>query len=75
MLITRVSMFTRKTHTLDLPVTAEQMALYNAGNLLLQDCFPDLPKEYREFIKTGVTPEEWIAVFGSPDKEEEEELS
>lgn len=63
MLITRRSMFTGKIHQVDLPVTQEQIDRYNNG-VLLQNAFPDLTSEQREFIKTGVTPEEWKEVFG-----------
>lgn len=36
---------------------------WNAG-LLIQDAFPTLNADEREFIKTGITPEEWKAAFG-----------
>lgn len=62
MLITRTSMFTRKVHTQDLPVTEEQVRRYEQGELL-QNAFPHLSPADREFIKTGVTQEEWEAVF------------
>ena len=75
MRITRKSMVTGKTHTLDLPVTEEQLAAYEAG-AQLQVAFPDLPAPQREFIKTGITPEEWLKhVIGpaeEPDDEEDE---
>jgi hypothetical protein len=32
--------------------------------LLIQDAFPWLTPDEREFIKTGITPEEWKAAFG-----------
>ena len=35
---------------------------YNAG-ALLQDAFPQLTAEEREFFKTGVTKEEWDEVL------------
>jgi hypothetical protein len=58
--ITRKSLVSGKLHTLDLPVTEEQLRAY-ADGALLQDAFPDLAAPLREFIKTGVTPEEWEA--------------
>ena len=60
MLITRTSMLTHKTHTMDLPVTVEQLAEYEAGGFP-QDVFRHLPPPEREFIMTGITPEEWQA--------------
>lgn len=63
MVITRTSMFTGKTHTRELPVTEAQLTKWRDG-ALLQDSFPHLSPEDREFIKTGITPEEWEHVFG-----------
>ena len=58
MKITRTSQVTGTEHTLDLPITEEQLARYEDG-ALLQDAFPDLAPPLREFIKSGITPEEW----------------
>lgn len=58
MLIKRRSMITGKSHIMDLDVTQEQIRNYYGG-ALLQDAFPNLPPEEREFIKTGITPAEW----------------
>ena len=60
--VTRKSALTGTTRTLDLNVTAEQIAAYLLG-ALLQDAFPQLTADEREFIKTGITAEEWDAVF------------
>ena len=35
-----------------------------AGGDLLQDAFPFLNAGEREFLKTGITPQEWDAEFG-----------
>jgi len=58
MLITRRSMVTGQEHTQDLPVTREEMAKYESG-ALIQDAFPNLTPEQREFILSGTTEEEW----------------
>lgn len=67
MRITKTSMFTGKEHTMDLPVTPEQIDKYNKG-ALVQHAFPDCTPEQREFLMTGITPDEWKAEF--PDDEE-----
>ena len=73
MRITRISTISGKPNTLDVPgVTHEALALYEGGHLLLQDAFPTVPAPLREFLKTGITPEEWIATFGTPDDEQAE---
>lgn len=62
-------MFSGIERTLDIDVTEEQLRNYNNG-LLLQNAFPHLSADDREFIRAGITPEEWEALYG---KEEEEE--
>lgn len=66
MKITRRSRISGKVHTRDLPVTQEQLDAFNRG-VFIQDAMPGLPAHEREFILTGTTPEEWVAVF--PEKE------
>jgi hypothetical protein len=66
MKITRTSQLSGKTHTLDLNVTQEQMDRFEIRRITgeyVQTIFPDLPKEEREFILTGITPEEWNTAF------------
>ena len=63
MKVTRTSTLSGTVRTLDLNVLPGQMESYNAG-ALLQDAFPQLSQADREFIKTGITEEEWDAVFG-----------
>jgi hypothetical protein len=58
MQITRTSILTGITRTLDIPVTPLELACYSAG-ALVQDAFPSLSPDEREFIKTGITSEEW----------------
>lgn len=63
MKITRRSPFSGKIHTMDLPITNEQIADYNSGTLI-QHAFPHLSSDEREFIMTGITPDEWADTFG-----------
>ena len=58
MLIIRRSPFTGKLNTLDLPVTTEQLEARKAG-ALVQDAFPHLDADQREFLITGLAPGEW----------------
>lgn len=62
MKITRTSGFTGKTHTHELPVTQAQLDAWHNGELA-QRAFPNLSRDEREFIMTGVTPAEWDKVF------------
>jgi|TARA_R110002020_G_C16209985_1_gene766920 hypothetical protein len=45
-----------------LDVTGEQIERWVAGELV-QDVMPNLTPEEREFIMTGITPEEWDESF------------
>jgi hypothetical protein len=60
-------MFTGVTRTKDLPITQEQLDSYEREGLLLQNAFPNLSADDREFVKTGVTKEEWDETFGEHD--------
>ena len=55
MLITKKHFITGVVNTLDLPVTKEQLKLY-ADGALVQDAFPHLDADQREFIITGTMP-------------------
>jgi len=63
MKITRVSPFSNKKTTLEIDVTARQIASWEKGELI-QDAMPNLTPDEREFIKTGVTPDEWDDIYG-----------
>ena len=63
MKITRTSRLTGKTSVMDLKVTQAQLDAWVDG-MLIQDAMPQLPPEHREFLMTGITPDEWDSVFG-----------
>lgn len=62
MKITRQSTFSGKVRTMDLDITNEQILKYESGELL-QDAFPNLTDDEREFFKSGITKEEWNNLF------------
>jgi hypothetical protein len=70
MIITRKSPVTGVTHSLDLPVTEQQIQAWQEGQLI-QNVFPDLSPGDREFIKTGITNAEWNDMFGMPEESED----
>ena len=61
MLITRTNPFTGKDITRDLDVTEAQMIAYYEQGVLLQNAFPNLSADDREFIKTGI--DNWDEMF------------
>jgi len=56
--ITRRSPFTGVTRTREINITLEQLRVYEMG-AMVQEAFPHLSQDDREFIKTGISEEEW----------------
>ena len=59
-IITRQSILSKKISTMDIDVSHEQIALWEGG-MLIQNAMPNLCEDEREFIMTGITPDEWDA--------------
>ena len=64
MLVSKQSIITKRYTTLDVDVTRDQLYRIENGMELIQNIVPHLTRDLREFLKTGITPEEWIALFG-----------
>jgi hypothetical protein len=62
MLIRRKSLFTGKVNEMNLNVTAEQLTRWQNGELI-QNVFPTLSVDEREFLMTGATKDEWNDTF------------
>ena len=58
MKITRKSMITGTSNTMEIDVSLDQIRQWETGTLI-QNAMPHLNPDEREFIKTGITPEEW----------------
>lgn len=71
MYITRTSKLTGIEHTLDIPVTKEQLELWEQG-MLIQNAMPNLTPAQREFLMTGIIDSEWDSVFLIDDDDEDE---
>ena len=66
MQITRISPFSKTKTTLEIDVTREQLSRWQDGELI-QNVMPHLTPDEREFIMTGITAQEWTAMFGGCD--------
>lgn len=66
MKITRTSMLSGVTRTLDIPVTKAQLEAWESGTLI-QRAMPRLSADEREFVKTGVVQAEWDNEFGDEE--------
>ena len=73
MLVTRTSPVSNEINQREIDITPEQLAAYEAGFLgHIQNAFPRISAEDREFIITGTTPEEWDELFSEEDEENDE---
>lgn len=59
--VIRRSKITGRLVTMDLPITMAQWTEWMSARRtrLIQDIFPDLTDDQREFLKTGITSVEW----------------
>lgn len=75
MKIARKSPFTGEVNVMDLPVTQEDLArcwsLSKTGTEHVQDVFPNLSPGEREFLISGITPEEWERFLGPGEDEDD----
>jgi hypothetical protein len=63
MKITRTSPFSGKLNSMEINATKEQLNDWDSGTPI-QYAMPHLSPEEREFVKTGITPEERETNFG-----------
>lgn len=64
--ITRTSYYSGITRTRLLDITEEQLQAYDRG-VLIQNAFPNLSDDDREFFLTGITRNEWIEMFSEEE--------
>ena len=64
--ITRISKYSGIMRTRLLDITEEQLDAYTRG-ALIQNAFPNLTDEEREFFMTGITPNEWAEMFSEEE--------
>ena len=58
MIIKKRSIFTGKENEMDLDITEDQLNRFLTTRDCIQDVFPNLNADEREFLRIGVTPEE-----------------
>lgn len=62
--ISKRNMLTGKINVMELPITQEDLEKWESGTELIQNVFPNLTAEQREFLMTGMLPEEQSKIFG-----------
>ena len=68
MKITRTSILSGITRTLDLPIMARDLTLWQQG-ALIQDALPQLSENEREFVLSGITADEWDMEFADAEED------
>jgi hypothetical protein len=63
MYIKRKSVITGIEHTRNIPVNPDDYFAWNAGLGSIEEIMPYLNDNDREFILSGITPEEWNSAF------------
>jgi hypothetical protein len=67
MQIIRKSPVSNEVHSMHLEISQQQWIRYLHGEGLIQDIFPNLTADEREFIKSGITDEEWEVLFDTTE--------
>ena len=65
--VARISHLTGNVNKMYLDITQEQVEEWNSPaqeRRLIQDIFPNLNEDEREFIMTGYTPADWRNLYG-----------
>ena len=75
--ITMRSEATGNWHTRDIDVDLYEYSAWKCGRdqRHIQEVFPYLSDDDREFLISGTTPEEWDSLFGDIDEEVEEDYT
>ena len=67
MLINKVHPITGEVNAVDLPITREQLSAWRNG-VLVQDAFPNLDSDQREFLVSGILPGEFEKICGKAEE-------
>ena len=68
-LVHKKSMVSGRVNSMLLPTTQGKIEYWVESGKLIQDVMPDLNDNQREFLMSGITPEEWDDMFGEEDDE------
>lgn len=64
--VTRVSPFSKKVSSMFIVYDPDDFQAWQDG-VSIQNAMPYLTADEREFIMTGITPEEWAKTFGEDE--------
>ena len=60
MLIHKISPITNKLNAMDIDVTCSEIYSWEVEGMLIVDAMPDLTSSERDFLETGIPPQEYI---------------
>jgi hypothetical protein len=66
--IRKCSNLTGNWHDREVPVSQHDLDQWYATGISVQRAFPHLSADDREFLLTGITPEEWAGMFPEGDE-------
>ena len=70
--VTKKSIISGKSNTMELDITQEDLDRYEqVSGLLVQAVFPQLSSSEREFLISGITPTEWNDTFGGEENNDD----
>ncbi len=73
MLVTRKSIITGATNTIEIPGLTNDMVESWENGMMIQDAMPNITPEMREFVMTGITPEEWSRHLPEDDEDDDQD--
>ena len=63
MQVTRYSPVSKRRNTLEINCTEEEIAAWINSGQMIQDALPQLTPGERDFLLSGITPDEWKTLF------------
>ena len=63
------SNITGRTAAMEMRMSEEQLSGWANGDDLIQNCLPQLSPDEKEFLLSGITPEEWTEFFTYEEEE------
>ena len=70
MKIQRKSLLSGRVATMDVPCTQQQLDDWTLNGKHIQEAMPNVPAELREFLLTGITPDEWKTLVDDGEGDE-----
>lgn len=70
--VTKRSLLSTKLHIMEIPLSEKEYIKGSKRMLqgeFIQDVFPKLSSDHREFLLTGITPEEWEKIYDGDEDE------